>query len=85
MSYARFSWCDVYVFVSVEGHLDCCGCSLPPGWFEADTTAEMLDHLQKHREAGHDVPDEVFDALRADAAVNDADMAKTRSEGKETP
>lgn len=80
MSYARFSYADVYVFLSVYGHLYCCGCwlskadeSVPDRFL---TTADMLAHLDKHRAAGHDVPEETYDRLRKDAAENDAWMAK---------
>ena len=35
-----------------------------------DTTQGMVDHLALHRAAGHDVPDGIEDALRADDAGN---------------
>lgn len=39
------------------------------------TTDEMLAHLQRHRAAGHDVPDYVFADLEADREENDAYLA----------
>jgi hypothetical protein len=84
MSYARFSHADVYVYQDCGGYLCCCGCWLnrPEGkdgfgrsqYFS--TTAEMLAHLEKHKAAGHDVPDDTIEALKEDAAENDAWMAK---------
>lgn len=79
MAYARFSDCDVYVFLSVSGHLECCMCSLGPDLL-APNTAEMLAHLQRHREAGHDVPDEVFEELREKEGYINARIAEIRAE-----
>lgn len=56
MAYARFSYADVYVFMNVSGHLECCGCLLSDQW-KYDSTQAMVDHLAEHRSAGHDVPD----------------------------
>lgn len=56
MAYSRFSSAEVYVFMSTSGHLECCSCWLGDQW-SFDSTQEMVDHLAKHREAGHDVPD----------------------------
>lgn len=73
MSYSRFSNADVYVFLDVGGFLNCCGCWLnEPGMFTA--TEDMLLHLDKHRQAGHVVPQHVFDALKEEAEDNDAWM-----------
>jgi hypothetical protein len=69
MSYARFSASsDVYVFMSVGGWLECCGCLLEDEWVFTDT-ASMIEHLAEHRAAGHSVPD-IEDELRADDAEN---------------
>lgn len=70
MSYARLSYCDVYVLLSVGGHLECCMCSLGPT-FTATKTDDMIAHMDAHRAAGHDVPDETYDGLREDQEVND--------------
>lgn len=70
MSYARLSCCDVYVLLSVGGHLECCMCLLGPT-FTAKKTDDMIAHLDAHRAAGHDVPDETYEGLRADQKVND--------------
>ena len=65
MSYARFSYADVYVFMSTSGHLECCGCILGDQW-AYDSTQAMVDHLAEHRAAGHDVPDGIEQQLRQD-------------------
>lgn len=76
MSYARKSYCDVYVFLSVGGHLECCMCDLPgPSTFTAATTDAMVAHLDAHRAAGHDVPEDTYEGLRADQRINDRWMA----------
>lgn len=69
MSYCRFGEADVYVFFSAQGHLECCGCSLSSDW-SYHSTADMLAHLQAHRDAGDQVPRWVDEALRADDAKN---------------
>jgi hypothetical protein len=65
MSFARFGWynSDVYVFEHVGGYIQCCGCALPE--FNKDdeifatvdfkTPKEALEHLEIHKEAGHNV------------------------------
>ena len=95
MSYARFGWdgSDVYVFVSVGGWIECCACWLieeedeylrengqPFGFFHAYSTQEMVDHLNKHKEAGHCVPEYVFDRLWEEHEENMEYIAKERAE-----
>lgn len=73
MSYCRFLEGDVYVFMSVGGHLQCCACILDiEDWhsFEAKSTQEMVDHLKEHRGAGHHVPERVYADLWADDKEN---------------
>lgn len=75
MSYARFAEdSDVYVFLSCDGHLECCSCNLKRGGQCASfkTTAEMLTHLYEHRQAGHDVPPAALERLQVEQAENDA-------------
>lgn len=69
MAYSRFSYADVYVFMSVYGALECCGCSLSGDW-NYDSTQAMVDHLAEHRAAGHSVPAGIEDELRRDDAEN---------------
>jgi hypothetical protein len=75
MSYARFSYADVYVYLDVNGYLRCCGCSLDKERWDYETTADLLAHLDAHKAAGHDVPDETIELLKADAVENDAWIA----------
>lgn len=77
MSYARFGQddSDVYVFMHVGGFLTCCGCILADekqawGSFDAGTTQRMLDHLQKHIDAGDNVPPYVAPELQEDDKEN---------------
>ena len=64
MSYCRFIDGDVYMYPDVRGGIRCCACRLnepaPGGIFgrseRFDTAREALDHLFKHRDAGHHVP-----------------------------
>lgn len=80
MSYTRFGGdSDVYVFTSGAG-IECCGCILrAPHVFQSN--AEMLVHLERHRAAGHAVPEDAMEQLRdpEDAAENEriwADLAR---------
>lgn len=77
MSYARFGWdgSDVYVFLSVGGKLECCGCSLRPRIWTYDSTAAMLAHLEDHRAAGHTVPDDCIERLKEEREKNDLFIA----------
>jgi len=60
MAYCRFSNGDVYIFEHVKGFLECCSCRLldNPGSGEDFTTSyrqEMLNHIYRHKVAGHKV------------------------------
>lgn len=69
MAYSRFSYADLYVFMSVHGHLECCGCWLDNEW-RFDSTQAMIEHIQKHRDAGHNVPPNLEVELLADDEQN---------------
>lgn len=79
MSFCRFGEADVYVFLAVSGHLECCGCSLGEDW-EYRTTDDMIAHLEVHRSRGHHVPEHVFDRLRDERDENDAWIVQRREE-----
>lgn len=68
MSYSRFSNADVYVFPSSSHRLECCGCWLPDvkGSFQTRSIDAMAEHLEEHRQAGHNVPGWVMEGIRAD-------------------
>lgn len=62
MSFERFLSSDVYIFESVSGHIECCGCSLAlPDDLEIFGTAlmstprEALAHLDLHEKKGDDI------------------------------
>ena len=76
MSYARFGDpgpygrpSDVYVFFSVSGYYECCGCKLHPKAYYSTvvrTAKQMRSHLVRHLDAGHVVPERAFTRLNAD-------------------
>lgn len=75
MSYCRFAEdSDVYVFLSVGGALECCGCSLSDNWSHRSTSA-MLAHLREHRRQGHKVPERAMSRLAKEREDNDAFIA----------
>lgn len=83
MSYARFGWedSDVYVFLAVEGHLECCSCQLTNATQRFASTAEMIDHLAEHTRQGHTVPKSTIEGLLAEAEENDAIIRAKRDAG----
>lgn len=85
MSYARFSEGDIYIFLSIEGTLECCGCYLTgPGFFghfDCATTDEMLAHIEEHRAAGHKIPERCVPQLIADRVENDKWIAEEATRG----
>jgi hypothetical protein len=77
MSYSRFAPdSNVYVFMGTGDKLHCCRCPLDPVGFSmefiADNPRDMIDHLQRHKEAGHLVPDETIAALEREAQQLDS-------------
>lgn len=76
MSYARWGQdgSSVYVYRSIVDDpvktpllFHCCCCTMvQQGWcgFYAHSWAEMIAHLEEHRERGDCVPDYVFEALK---------------------
>jgi hypothetical protein len=89
MSYARFAKDEshVYVFLSVDGALECCGCRLEREGrsVSVQNTQQMLNHLALHKTAGHLVPDYCTEGLIEDRDENDAWIATGRTSGsKET-
>ncbi len=61
---------DVYVFEAEENQFICCRCPLRE---RGDTVtadqAGMVAHLLEHRAAGHMVPEDALEELRAEAAA----------------
>lgn len=76
MSYCRFGWdgSDVYVYDDTSGGTTCCACLLSHSRINLATHADMIAHLERHREAGHEVPQYAIDDLR-ESQDNEADGA----------
>lgn len=73
MSYARFTKdSNVYVFMNVNGYLECCGCGLneDADCFKADSTKEMVLHLLEHVNNGHAVEADTFAEILDDDQEN---------------
>ena len=66
MALCRFgSDSDVYIYYSVHGGIECCGCQLvASGMFNVPDEEQMIAHLEEHRLAHHKVPDVAFEDLR---------------------
>jgi len=63
MSYCRLGEdSDVYVYLSTDNHLHCCGCLLK-GEFRTDRYSAMLDYLGEHRALGHRIPSDAVEKL----------------------
>jgi hypothetical protein len=82
MSYCRFGEADIYVFLDIGGYLNCCGCMLDSesSSAQAYTTDDMIAHLREHQAEGHDVPEDVIEALEADREENDRWIADVGDE-----
>jgi len=69
MSYCRFGEdSDIYLYPHVYGDYICCACRLR-GTFGSTvliTLAEVLEHLQAHRDVGHKVPEYAFERIRTE-------------------
>lgn len=62
----------VYVYADVSGGITCCTCTLLDGdSFNCDTAAEMVNHLQLHRQRGDPFPDWVIPSIKSDAQFID--------------
>lgn len=80
MSYARMSDdSDVYIFSHASGFIQCCGCSITEpedyewvGFANLKTAREALEHLDKHVELGHTIPQRAFDRIREEHEDLDA-------------
>lgn len=74
MSYCRFSDADAYIFDHVGLGLVCMACWLmpvtgennpfPDTFVAGENIQKMLDHIEEHRDAGHNIPLDVDLMLR---------------------
>ena len=74
MAYARFYDSDIYIYPSVEGHIECAGCFLNISPDE-DTIfystkiyddETLLMHILQHTISGHKMPDNLAQDILAD-------------------
>jgi len=80
MSYARMgATSDVYIFSHAGGFIQCCGCLIAEpeeqelfGFTNLKTAREALEHLDKHVEMGHTVPEKAFTRIREEHEDLDA-------------
>lgn len=56
MAYSRFYDSDIYIYPSVLGDIVCCGCFIYNKSINIENDADLLAHIQEHRDAGHDIP-----------------------------
>jgi len=74
MSYCRFGKdSDVYVYYSIYGQYECCGCNLRESqeFSVFDTAKEMVSHLNIHKINGEKVPQYAIDRLIEDNGKKD--------------
>jgi hypothetical protein len=57
MAYSRFWDSDIYIYPSVDGDIVCAACILSESSFHIDNDADVVSHINAHREAGHNVPE----------------------------
>jgi hypothetical protein len=65
MAYSRFYDSDIYIYPSVEGHIECAGCflNIAPNKdtiFKSEHIHDdetLLMHILQHRISGHNIPD----------------------------
>lgn len=72
----------MYVFLAVEGHLECCACSISDDWKHL-TTDDMIAHLREHEKRGHTVPPSVFVELEENREEDAWTMHDLRIKKKE--
>jgi hypothetical protein len=74
MSYSRFIEHDVYVFMHANiNKLVCMACSLGDMdtiAFTANSTQEMIDHLETHTKANDRIPENIHEELWRDDLKN---------------
>jgi len=65
MAYSRFTNSDIYIYPSIEGHIECAACILnePQDEYSLFSMSEkiyddghLIVHVRKHIKLGHDIP-----------------------------
>jgi hypothetical protein len=65
MAYSRFWDSDIYIYPSVDGHIECAGCflNIAPNKYTIFKSERIHDdetllmHILQHRISGHNIPD----------------------------
>jgi hypothetical protein len=65
MAYSRFTNSDIYIYSSVEGHIECAGCflNIPKDEHTIFQSTKIYDdetllmHIVQHRISGHNIPE----------------------------
>lgn len=79
--YSRIPEHDVYVFKHPLGGVACSLCSfgdLLEAIFRAESTQEMIDHLNAHERKGDRVPADIYENLRSTDAINYPEQFKPK-------
>ena len=75
MAYTRFTNSDIYIYPSVQGHIECCACwlnedknqySLFIGNVKITNDDQLRAHLEAHAKEGHDMPERLLQEILAD-------------------
>ena len=74
MAYSRFYDSDIYIYPSVEGHIECAGCflNISPNEDTIFYSTKIYDdetllmHLVQHAISGHNMPDNLAQDRLAD-------------------
>jgi hypothetical protein len=66
MAYSRFFNSDIYIYPSVLGDIVCSGCLLGSKSVHIESDIQLLAHIQDHRDAGHDIPDDLEQEILID-------------------
>ena len=67
MSYCRRGWDgnQLYMYEHVDGFIECSGCQFDDPWIvQLNSVDEAIEHVAKHRAAGHHVPEGLEDDIR---------------------
>ena len=76
MAYSRFWDSDIYIYPSIEGHIECCSCWLNESKDEYSlflanviitNDDDLREHLDLHSRIGHDMPERLLEDILADA------------------
>jgi hypothetical protein len=74
MAYSRFWDSDIYIYPSVEGHIECAGCflNISPDEDTIFKSEHILDdetllmHILQHRISGHNIPEGLESEILSD-------------------